>query len=64
MVSTTAGQQEPTMGKGKDKPSKQSKKPKSEKPKGAGSAYKQDKAAARKAKHTDLAPLASNLRLV
>jgi hypothetical protein len=48
MVSTTAGQQEPTMGKGKDKPSKQSKKPKSEKPKGAGSAYKQDKASGKK----------------
>jgi hypothetical protein len=32
------------MAKGKDKPSKQTKKPKSDKPKGAGSAYKQDKA--------------------
>jgi hypothetical protein len=32
------------MAKGKDKPSKQTKKPKSEKPKGTGSAYQQDKA--------------------
>ena len=36
------------MSKGKDKPSKQTKKPKSDKPKGAGSAYQQDKAGARK----------------
>ena len=36
------------MAKGKDKPAKQVKKPKSDKPKGAGSAYKQDKASARK----------------
>jgi len=36
------------MGKGKDKPAKQTKKPKSEKPKGAGSAYQQDKASGRK----------------
>ena len=36
------------MGKGKDKPAKQTKKPKSDKPKGAGSAYQQDKASGRK----------------
>jgi hypothetical protein len=32
------------MAKGKNKPAKQAKKPKSDKPKGAGSAYKQNKA--------------------
>lgn len=32
------------MAKGKDKPSKQAKKPKPDKPKGTGSAYQQDKA--------------------
>ena len=36
------------MAKGKDKPSKQTKKPKSDKPKGAGSACKQDKASGKK----------------
>jgi hypothetical protein len=36
------------MAKGKDKPSMQTKKPKSDKPKGAGSAYKQDKASGKK----------------
>ena len=36
------------MAKGKDKPSKQSKKPKSDKPTGTGSAYKQDKASGKK----------------
>jgi hypothetical protein len=36
------------MAKGKDKPSKQTKKPKSDKPKGAGSAYKQGKASGKK----------------
>ena len=39
---------EQKMAKGKDKPSKQTKKPKSDKPKGAGSAYKQDKASGKK----------------
>lgn len=36
------------MAKGKDKPSKQTRKPKSDKPKGAGSAYKQDKGGGKK----------------
>jgi hypothetical protein len=36
------------MAKGKDKPSKQTKKPKSDKPKGTGSAYQQDKASGKK----------------
>ena len=40
--------QERTMAKGKDKPSKQTKKPKSDKPKGSGSAYQQDKASGKK----------------
>jgi hypothetical protein len=40
--------QEPTMAKGKDKPSKQTKKPKSDKPKGTGSAYQQEKASGKK----------------
>jgi hypothetical protein len=45
---TTHGRTGADMGKGKDKPSKQTKKPKSEKPKGAGSAYQQDKASGKK----------------
>jgi hypothetical protein len=36
------------MAKGKDKPSKQTKKPKSDKPKGTGSAYQQDKTSGKK----------------
>jgi len=40
--------QERTMAKGKDKPSKQTKKPKSDKPKGTVSAYQQDKASGKK----------------
>jgi hypothetical protein len=36
------------MAKGKDKPSKQTKKPKSDKPKGTSSAYQQDKASGKK----------------
>jgi hypothetical protein len=36
------------MAKGKDKPTKQTKKPKSDKPKGTGSAYQQEKASGKK----------------
>lgn len=36
------------MAKSRDKPSKQTRKPKSDKPKGTGSAYKQDKASGKK----------------
>jgi hypothetical protein len=36
------------MAKGKDKPSKQAKKPKSDRPKGTGSAYHQEKANGKK----------------
>ena len=36
------------MAKGKDKPSKQTKKPKSDKPKGSGSSYQQEKARSKK----------------
>jgi hypothetical protein len=41
-------EQERAMAKGKDKPSKQTKKPKSDKPKGTGSAYQQDKTSGKK----------------
>jgi hypothetical protein len=43
-----ADQGEEDMAKGKDKPSKQTKKPKSDKPKGTGSAYQQQKASGKK----------------
>ena len=39
---------EQKMAKGKDKPAKQTKKPKSDKPKGSGSAYQQDKASGKR----------------
>jgi hypothetical protein len=37
-----------TVAKGKDKPTKQTKKPKSDKPKGSGSSYQQEKTSGRK----------------
>jgi hypothetical protein len=47
---TTHGRTGADMGKGKDKPSKQTKKPKSEKPKGAGSAISRIRPVAKRAK--------------
>ena len=48
VITINGSNQERIMAKGKDKPSKQTKKPKSDKPNGSGSSYQQEKASGKK----------------